>query len=222
MNEREKLALSIATLEQQRATLGDSAVDTVIAGLRQKLAEIQAETAPPAPAKKSTAGERKLVTIMFADLSGFTALSEKLDPEQVRSIINAYFNLLVPIVEKYGGVVDKFIGDEIMAMFGAPVAHENDAECALRAALEMMQAIATFQGPYQARLGMHIGINSGGRSGFGWAAAVFRYGRYGLPGGAPGRCFRNRTNPGGASHPSPDGGTVRIRDINTNPGEGEG
>ncbi len=65
---------------------------------------------------------------MFADISGFTALSEKLDPEKVREVINACFDRLVPVLQKYDGTIDKFIGDEIMAVFGAPVAHEDDAE----------------------------------------------------------------------------------------------
>ncbi len=160
MTEREKLELAIATLEQQRAILGDLAVETVLAGLRQKLAELQTETLS-VPKVVVMAGERKLATVMFADIAGFTALSEKLDPEQVRSIINACFDALVPIIEKYGGVVDKFIGDEIMALFGTPKTHENDAERALRAALEMMQALAMFNARYQIDLGMHLGINSG-------------------------------------------------------------
>ena len=80
-------------------------------------------------------GERKIVTILFADVSGFTALSEKLDPEAVRDLITACFDRLVPCIQRYGGTIDKFMGDEIMALFGAPRAHENDPERALRAAL---------------------------------------------------------------------------------------
>ena len=68
---------------------------------------------------------------MFADISGFTALSEQLDPEAVRELINACFSRLAPVIEKYEGTIEKFIGDEIMAIFGAPVAHENDPERAL-------------------------------------------------------------------------------------------
>jgi class 3 adenylate cyclase len=71
-------------------------------------------------------GERRVVTVMFADISGFTAMSERMDPEQVRSLMNKCFDRLVPIITKYEGVVDKFIGDAIMALFGAPVAHEDD------------------------------------------------------------------------------------------------
>jgi len=71
--------------------------------------------------------ERKLVTILFADISGFTALTETLDPEMARDLVEAYFQRMTPILEKYNGTVEKFIGDEIMALFGAPVASENDA-----------------------------------------------------------------------------------------------
>ena len=105
--------------------------------------------------------ERKLVTILFADVSGFTALSEKLDPEKVRELINACFDWLVPVVQKYDGTIDKFIGDEIMALFGAPVAHEDDAERALRAGLDMMDAIVAFNHANGTELSLHLGINTG-------------------------------------------------------------
>ena len=73
--------------------------------------------------------------MLFADISGFTALAETLDPEDVRQVMNACFARLVPLVEAYGGTIDKFIGDEIMALFGAPIAYENNAERAVRTAL---------------------------------------------------------------------------------------
>lgn len=118
---------------------------------------------PPVPAVSTPhmAGERRVVTILFADISGFTALSEKMDPEQVRNLMNACFDQLVPLVEKYGGVVDKFIGDEIMALYGAPVAHEDDPARALRTALEMMDALSQFNSKFDTSLGMHAGINTG-------------------------------------------------------------
>ena len=106
-------------------------------------------------------GERKRVTIMFADLSGFTAMSERMDPEQVRNLINACFQDLVPIITNHGGTVDKFIGDEIMALFGAPVAHENDPERAVRAAFAMQEQLARFNAGRGTELGMHFGINTG-------------------------------------------------------------
>src|SRR5215831_14273239 len=127
--EIEKLSAAIASLESQRSALGNAVVDSAIAALREQIAKI--ETGGGAP----IADERKLVTIVFTDVSGFTALSEKLDPEKVRELINACFDWLVPIVQKYGGTIDKFIGDEIMALFGAPIAHEDDPERALWVAL---------------------------------------------------------------------------------------
>jgi len=162
MQEIEKLEQAISSLEQQRTLLGDIAVDAAVAGLRAKLASLDptfvergASTVPVA------AVERKLVTVMFADLSGFTKLSESADPEHVRTLINQCFSTLVPLVEKYGGTVDKYIGDEIMALFGAPVEHENDAERALRAALEMFSALSQFNERMKTALGMHFGINTG-------------------------------------------------------------
>ncbi len=106
-------------------------------------------------------GERKLATVIFADLSGFTALSEKLDAEVVRDLMNGCFDCLVPVIEKYGGTIDKFIGDEIMALFGAPHTQEDHAERALNAALEMMSNLRVFNQQHSTQLGMHIGINSG-------------------------------------------------------------
>jgi class 3 adenylate cyclase/tetratricopeptide (TPR) repeat protein len=152
----EELLTAIAGLERQRATLGDAVIEPAISALRQQLAQLKAETTTLASAE-----ERKLVTIVFADVSGFTALSEKLDPEKVRELTNSCFECLVPIVQKYGGTVDKFIGDEIMALFGAPVAHEDDAERALRAALEMMDGIAAFNRKHGTELGLHLGVNTG-------------------------------------------------------------
>jgi class 3 adenylate cyclase len=143
--EIEKLSAAIASLQSQRSSLGDAVVDSAIAALREQLTQIETGGAP-------IADERKLVTIVFTDISGFTALSEKLDPEKVRELINACFDWLVPVVQKYDGTIDKFIGDEIMALFGAPIAHEDDAERALRAALEMMDAIAVLITPMEPSL----------------------------------------------------------------------
>ena len=118
------------------------------------------------PEKATVEGERKFVTILFGDLSGFTSLSEKLeDPEKVVEVVNRYFTRMLEIVEKYGGDVDKFLGDAIMVVFGAPVAHGNDPERACRAALEMVKAIKEFgfvetpKGPVE--INMSIGVNTG-------------------------------------------------------------
>ena len=152
----DKIKESIAALEAQRSTLGDAVVDSAIGALREQLSQLR-----PDADKGATLDERKLVTILFADIAGFTALSEKLDPEEVRRLINACFDRLVPIVQKYGGTIDKFIGDEIMALFGAPIAHEDDPERALWVALEMFEAINVFNRAHNTQLGMHIGVNTG-------------------------------------------------------------
>ena len=106
--------------------------------------------------------ERKVVTVLFCDLVGFTAASEQADPEDVRSRIRPYFARLREEIERYGGTVEKFIGDAVMAVFGAPVAHEDDAERAVRAGLRILEAMAELnaQDPTLA-LQVRIGINTG-------------------------------------------------------------
>jgi class 3 adenylate cyclase len=98
---------------------------------------------------------------MFADISGFTTLAESMDPEAVRDLMNQCFAYLVPCINRYEGTIDKFIGDEIMALFGAPRTHENDPERALRAALEMMSLLDEFNARHKTDLGLHFGINTG-------------------------------------------------------------
>jgi class 3 adenylate cyclase len=88
-----------------------------------------------APAKTSPREERKVVTVLFADLVGFTLRAEKLDPEDVRAVLEPYHAHLRADLERFGGTVEKFIGDAVMALFGAPTAHEDDPERAVRAAL---------------------------------------------------------------------------------------
>ena len=86
--------------------------------------------------------ERRVVTVLFADLVGFTTLSETRDPEQVKNLVDRCFERLVADIDAFGGRVDKIIGDAIVALFGAPVAHEDDAERAVRAALRMQHTLA--------------------------------------------------------------------------------
>ncbi|HNT25709.1 MAG TPA: adenylate/guanylate cyclase domain-containing protein, partial [Anaerolineales bacterium] len=116
---------------------------------------------PDTKAPTPLAGERRVVTVLFADIAGFTSLAESMDPEEVLMRMNECFDILVPIIEKYGGSIDKFIGDEIMALFGAPYAHEDDPVRALRAALEMMKAQQDHNDGRGIQLSLHIGINTG-------------------------------------------------------------
>jgi len=109
--------------------------------------------------------ERKVVTILFADVIGSTALGEQLDPERLRSLLSVYFAAMASIIGSWGGTVEKYIGDAVMAVFGVPVVHEDDAERALRAALEMRDRLATlnadFERQHQVTLEVRIGVNTG-------------------------------------------------------------
>ncbi len=101
--------------------------------------------------------ERRLVTILFADLVGFTPFSEARDPEEVRETLTRYFDLARDVVEVYGGSVEKFIGDAVMAVWGTPVTHEDDAERAVRAALDLLDAVRGMGEGLQARAGVLTG-----------------------------------------------------------------
>src|SRR5439155_2444004 len=109
--------------------------------------------------------ERKLVTVLFADVTGSTALGERLDPERLRSLLSAYFSAMSAVIESWGGTVEKFIGDAIMAAFGVPVVREDDAERALRAALDMMDRLEVLNRDFEQRhrvtLQIRIGVNTG-------------------------------------------------------------
>ena len=106
--------------------------------------------------------ERRVVTVLFADLVGFTTLSESLDPEQVKRFVDRAFERLVADVTAFGGRVDKIVGDAIVALFGAPVAHEDDAERAVRAALRMQQTLGDVRDRDRAStIRMRVGVNTG-------------------------------------------------------------
>ncbi len=111
--------------------------------------------------------ERRVVTIMFADIIGSTPLADHLEPEDMRAILTGYFNLMAEQIRRHGGTIEKYIGDAVMAVFGAPSAHEDDPDRAIRAALDMQTALTLFNEQRQAldpetnRLQMRIGINTG-------------------------------------------------------------
>ncbi len=109
--------------------------------------------------------QRKVVTILFADLSGSTVLGERLDPEELRGVYTSFFNELARQIKRYEGTVDKYIGDAVMAVFGAPISHEDDAERAINAGLAMQASIAQLNDGLErrhgARLALRIGINTG-------------------------------------------------------------
>ncbi|MEP6469491.1 MAG: adenylate/guanylate cyclase domain-containing protein, partial [Chloroflexota bacterium] len=101
--------------------------------------------------------ERRLVSVLFADLVGFTTFAEGRDAEEVRDTLTRYFDLATEVMTRYGGTVEKFIGDAVMAIWGAPTAHEDDAERAVRAALELVDAVRNIGPAIQARAGVLTG-----------------------------------------------------------------
>ncbi len=122
----------------------------------------------PASVKPDGTGreaDRRQVTVLFADLSGFTALAERLDPEEVRAFQNALFETLAQAIARYDGFVEKFVGDAVLAIFGAPVAHEDDPARACDAALDMLERGAKLSHKWAARLGqlvtLHVAVHTG-------------------------------------------------------------
>jgi hypothetical protein len=107
--------------------------------------------------------ERRIVTVLFADVVGFTSLAEHRDPETVKRLIDRIFARLAEVITGFGGRVDKLLGDGVLALFGAPVAHEDDAERAVRAALRMHETLAAYsdEQALEPPLRMRIGINTG-------------------------------------------------------------
>ncbi|HTE65998.1 MAG TPA: adenylate/guanylate cyclase domain-containing protein, partial [Candidatus Binatia bacterium] len=108
---------------------------------------------------------RKIVTILFADVTGSTSLGEQLDPERLRALLGAYFAAMAAVIESWGGTVEKYIGDAVMAVFGVPTVREDDAERALHAALEMRTRLAElnvdFERQHHVTLQVRIGVNTG-------------------------------------------------------------
>src|SRR5688500_1486733 len=109
--------------------------------------------------------ERKPVTVLFTDVAGSTALAERLQPEAVRRVMLRYFDAVAQVVARHGGTIEKFIGDAVMAVFGAPVALEDHALRAVRAAQELDQALAELNDDLRTQWGVQIAIRTGINSG---------------------------------------------------------
>uniref|UniRef100_A0A7V1EI81 Tetratricopeptide repeat protein n=1 Tax=candidate division WOR-3 bacterium TaxID=2052148 RepID=A0A7V1EI81_UNCW3 len=108
-----------------------------------------------------TTGQRRPVAVIFADISGFTSLAEKMDPEEVKDLIDQCLQRLAQVIQKYEGFVDKFIGDCVMALFGAPIAHEDDPLRAVLAGIDLLKEIKAFNAEKKQNLSLSIGINYG-------------------------------------------------------------
>ncbi|HNT74708.1 MAG TPA: tetratricopeptide repeat protein [Anaerolineae bacterium] len=158
MEERERLEQTIGALEAQRAMLGDVVVDTALAPLREKLAALT----PPA---SDLVGERKRVTILLADVKGSTDLAERLSIETWVEVMNHLLKLLSAEVYRYGGEVNQYRGDGLLAFFGVATAHEDDPERAILAALAMQAVVRPYAAELAEREGVElwvrVGINTG-------------------------------------------------------------
>jgi class 3 adenylate cyclase len=173
-------------LEQYEAAFRENGVDETVlpkltaedvkdlgvtaVGHRRKLIEAIAElrsakTEPPpseasSAQSKDTAAERRQVTVIFSDLVGSTALSARMDPEDLREVISAYQKCVADTVQRFGGFVAKYMGDGVLVYFGYPQAHEDDAERAVRAGLELVTAVSGLKthATLQTRVGMATGL----------------------------------------------------------------
>jgi class 3 adenylate cyclase/tetratricopeptide (TPR) repeat protein len=156
MDEIQRLEQAIAALEAQRSDLGDSVVDAAQSSLRLRQDELLQDSARE---------ERKQVTVLFSDIVGSTDLMGGTDPEDLREVLNRYLRRWADCIKDHGGVVEKFIGDAVMAVFGLTTAHEDDPQRAIAAALEMQSELDTlnnsFRQAYHLSLDMRIGIHTG-------------------------------------------------------------
>ena len=182
-----RLEAAIVAQEALRPTLGDAVVDVTLAALRAQLSALRdlrrpGETKPLdydrphsytpkyladkiLTTRSSIEGEHKIVTVMFADVANSTAMFEKLDPEAVHEIMDRCFRLLMDEIHRYEGTINQFLGDGVMALFGAPIAHEDHAQRACQAALAIRKALEPYGESLKNRYGidfnMRIGLNSG-------------------------------------------------------------
>ncbi|MBN1484877.1 MAG: tetratricopeptide repeat protein [Chloroflexia bacterium] len=155
MNERAQLEKAIAHMEAQRGLLGDAIVDASIEAMRERLATL----APAHPAEQ----QRRYVTVLFADISGFTALGESMDAEELGEIMNHLWDRLDQTIRAYGGTIDKHMGDAVMALWGNETARENDPEQSVRAALKIQEQLIFLNRQASTPYPLHIriGINTG-------------------------------------------------------------
>src|SRR5437870_3709649 len=126
--------------------------------------------------------ERRLVTVLFADFVGFTALADDLDPEELQMLVSGIFEDLAEEALRYDGTIEKFIGDAIFVIFGAPIAHEDDPQRAMRSALNMQRIFNEHAARVKAQLGIELGLRIGIHSGMVVAGAVRSIAEYGVMG----------------------------------------
>lgn len=151
LNNEDLKDLGIAKLADRKRLL------SAIAELASDGPSLDAKPSQPA----TSTGERRQVTVLFADIAGFTKLTTELGAENIHSLLNRYFETVDAIVANFGGTVDKHMGDNVMAVFGAPIAHDDDPLRAVRAALEIHRQVSLLHDSSGRKLGVHVGIASG-------------------------------------------------------------
>ena len=166
LKERELLEQAIAALETRRSLLGDEIVDVALTSMREKLAGLKSGTRVSREPQ-----QRKLITVLFADVTGFTAMAETMDHEIVNDVINSLWFRVDKAIIDHGGRIDKHIGDAIMALYGTPAAHEDDPERAIRSALQIQSEILEWKNDLSQSLSVYktqiqniqlrIGVNTG-------------------------------------------------------------
>jgi predicted ATPase/class 3 adenylate cyclase len=165
MTERTQLEQGIRALEAQRSTLGDAVVDAMIAAAREKLTALESSTPANAARASGIQSERKLVTVIIADVKNSTVLLEHLGTEVWVKLMNRIFQILEVEINRFGGAVDQFRGDGLVAFFGATTTHEDDPVRAVLAALAMQEALKPLAAELHEREGtellLRIGVNTG-------------------------------------------------------------
>ena len=131
----------------------------------QRASRSAARAGPRSRPKRPAREVRKTVTVVFSDVTGSTALGEQLDPESLRRVMGRYFDEMQSVVERHGGIVEKFIGDAVMAVFGIPVVHEDDALRAVRAAVEMRERLSALNEELARDWGVTIAVRTGVNTG---------------------------------------------------------
>ena len=158
MPDREQLEQAIKALEDQRAVLGDAVVDAALISMREKLSEI-VET-------QQETQQRKLATVLFMDIVGSTSMTRNLDPEETMAIMDSALQRLAIPVYAHGGRVTRYMGDGFLALFGAPVARENEPEMAVLAGLKILAEAQVYAREVEAQwhfqaLNVRVGISTG-------------------------------------------------------------
>ena len=158
LNDQEQLEQAIAALENQREILGDAVVDAALVSMREKLSSLVAAQSPTQ--------QRKLATVLFMDIVGSTSITQNLDPEDSMTIMDSALQQLAKPVYSHGGRVTRFMGDGLLALFGAPVARENEPEMAVRAGLQIIEEAQKYAQELQEKwhipsFDVRVGINTG-------------------------------------------------------------